>query len=615
MKNRFLLACIFTSIFSSINANTQLLLSRLTLVNSEWSKQPEKEIIAASFTGNLPNQYNDWIALHLKLVEATLRARPTHHLSAEQKYNRIKALNHLNSYWKAGVFPINDYVNYTTPVFIDRKGTHCAVGYLMQQSGAEALAQSIDQNEKFAYVHQIKTKGVAEWAKINGFSIEELAWIQPAYQVNQPTFEMEGGFDSTVNCIVKGSNNNLLFAGGAFTKTGKGVSCNNVAAWISGFAGYDWISLGSGLNGEVHTLVYDNGKLYAGGKFTKAGNITANHVAMYDENAGTWQSMGSLDSTVLTLCFYKGELYAGGSFSGMLAKWDGTNWQNVSQGMLYGEAVRILKVIDTMLYIGGNFELTTGALRKNVALYDGKNILISGFGTTNPVNDFEFHNGKIYAACDVISGNDTSALAIFENGEWKTVLKPLYGMLDLFNGNTIKKIKSVGSKLLACGDFESASGMIYGKNLMAYYEQKNVGDTSTYTICEPIISTDKSINTFLLDGQIVYFGGEFLTSGYNDTLNHVGYTEFITSSINHFHSSETPIRIVPNPASRYITVSTWQAEALKTVEITDIAGNVLLAKSVENEKTVINIENLPSGVYLLKANSNQKWGIARFVKM
>lgn len=614
MNKNFMLILSLVFSLSAIAANKKILLSRLTLVNAEWVKQAEKNEIVASYSGKLPIQYKEWIALHLKLVEQTLRARKTHHLSETQKANRAKALDHLKNYWQAGNFPINDYVNYTTPIFIDRKGTHCAVGYLMQQMGAENLAQKIDQKEKFAYVHQIKTKGVAEWAKMNGFTIAELAWIQPSYQVNTPAFEMEGGLNGTVNCIVKGSQNNLIYAGGSFSKTGKGVDCNNIATWVSGFAGYDWISVGNGLNGEVHALAYNNGKLYAGGKFTQAGNVSTNHIAMYDEITGTWQQLGSLDSTVLTLCFYKGELYAGGQFNGLLAKWDGSKWQDVSQGMLYGEAVRTLKVIDTMLYVGGNFELSTGATRKNIALFDGKNIQLSGFGTTNAVNDFEWHNGKVYAACDVISGNDTSALAIFENGEWQTVLKPFLGMFELFNGSNIKQLKSVGNKLLACGDFESASGMYSGKNLMAYYLQKNQGDTTTYAICEPILNTNKPINTILLDGQTIYFGGEFSQNGFNNNLNHIGYTEFTISSIKNIQPSEAKFKITPNPASHNITVIAALNETIKSIEITDMEGKVLLSKSTAEKNPTINIEHLQSGIYLLNTTSENSKGTVKFLK-
>jgi 16S rRNA (cytosine1402-N4)-methyltransferase len=54
----------------------------------------------------------------------------------------------------------------------------------MQQSGCEELSRKIDKHEKFAYVKEIKAEGLAEWAKTNGFTVDELAWIQPAYPPN-----------------------------------------------------------------------------------------------------------------------------------------------------------------------------------------------------------------------------------------------------------------------------------------------------------------------------------------------------------------------------------------------------------------------------------------------
>jgi hypothetical protein len=108
------------------------------------AQQPEKLSVIQQANFTTPNTFNEWIAVHLKLVETTLRQRDIRHLSASQISHRTALLDKLQQYHQAGVFPINDYLPYKNPIFIDRIGTHCAVGYLMQQSGAEDLAQRID---------------------------------------------------------------------------------------------------------------------------------------------------------------------------------------------------------------------------------------------------------------------------------------------------------------------------------------------------------------------------------------------------------------------------------------------------------------------------------------
>jgi hypothetical protein len=52
----------------------------------------------------------------------------------------------------------------------------------MISSGHAALAERIHQEMNLAYIHSIALPEVAVWAKDHGFTIDELAWIQPTYQ-------------------------------------------------------------------------------------------------------------------------------------------------------------------------------------------------------------------------------------------------------------------------------------------------------------------------------------------------------------------------------------------------------------------------------------------------
>jgi len=65
--------------------------------------------------------------------------------------------------------------------FIDDANTACAVGYIMQGTGNEALAEYIAETQNNAYVKQMEGENIFEWAKNYGFTADELAWIQPAY--------------------------------------------------------------------------------------------------------------------------------------------------------------------------------------------------------------------------------------------------------------------------------------------------------------------------------------------------------------------------------------------------------------------------------------------------
>ena len=68
-----------------------------------------------------------------------------------------------------------------------------------------------------------------------------------------------------------------------------------------------------GMNSDVVTLTIYNGDLVAGGAFTNAGGIDANHIARWD--GITWQPFGSgINGVVYSLTVYDGELIAGGAF-------------------------------------------------------------------------------------------------------------------------------------------------------------------------------------------------------------------------------------------------------------------------------------------------------------
>jgi hypothetical protein len=428
---------------------------------------------------------------------------------------------------------------------------------------------------------------------------------------------MEGGLNGNVNAIAVHQQGLTVYAAGSFSKTTKGVTCNNIAAYISGFAGYDWISVGNGVNGTVHTLLVENNKLYAGGEFSVAGSVAAGRVAVYDIKLGQWQALGSLDSTVRALTFYKGDLYAAGDFTGFLSKWNGTSWQDVSQGMMYGKGANTLQVWDTLLVVGGDFELATGALRKNVIAFDGAQPRLLGMGTPTPVNDLEIHEGKLYAACNVIDGNDTCALAVFnqESNEWVVALKPdMSGITEGFDGKAILKLQSYGSSLLAAGDFYCSSGMSFGNNLMEIKYDKFIGDTTVYRFLSPLLTVDKPVHAIAYDLNTVYFGGAFVTNKNTDTLNHIASLQLVPNAVKNIPQEITQISLFPNPTSDFVTIESLDKAEIKRVEIYDAKGRNVLSENMGFNQQNISLKNLSSGLYSVKILTNNGWNLAKVIK-
>ena len=81
-----------------------------------------------------------------------------------------------------------------------------------------------------------------------------------------------------------------LIAGGWFTTAG-GVASNYIADFygLHGMSTSEWSPLGTGMAGGTNTGVYSlavyDGKLIAGGNFTSAGGVSANHIAAWDGSA------------------------------------------------------------------------------------------------------------------------------------------------------------------------------------------------------------------------------------------------------------------------------------------------------------------------------------------
>lgn len=551
MKKLFLL--LFTTSVITALANEKTL-QQLSSVNVQWQKQHDIENVINKTKIEYNINHIDLIALHLQLVEQTLKKRSVEHLNANQKANRTLLLQKLNGYWKAKQFPINDYLSYKSPVFIDRYGTHCAVGYLMQQSGYEHLAKEIDSKQKFAYVHEIKVKGVAEWANEHGFTIDELAWIQPGYWVTNTAYSLDSGVNGQVNAIVVDQGGMSIYVAGEFNTAGGTVTANNIAVYQSGFAGWFWMTLGNGVNGKIKTMIIHNNQVIVGGSFTEANGIPANNVAVYDLINGQWQSMGTLDSTVNALIVYNNEIYAGGAFSNLLAKWNGTSWQDIVQIGIYGNEVRTFEVVGTELIIGGDFELPTGALRKNVVGFDGTQFIYMGFGTVTPVNDLAFYNNRIYAACDVVNGNDTCAMALFNSqNEWEKVIMPLNGLGNSFTGQKISALAVNGNEMLCGGSFMVGSGLYFGQNMMRF-QQSSTAPANDYTI-SPVLFLDSTVNTIAMDNSIAYFGGDFVHNNASNVLNHVAYFDVLTSTPSAIANKKKDFTICPNPASDYVTLN------------------------------------------------------------
>lgn len=96
-------------------------------------------------------------------------------------------IERLEAYAKGGRFPLNEVVEgRRVPVFIDKAGTACAVGYLMIESGCRKEAEAIAKADNLVRIADVKEGALVEWVQTSGLTQEECALIQPGYEWQHP---------------------------------------------------------------------------------------------------------------------------------------------------------------------------------------------------------------------------------------------------------------------------------------------------------------------------------------------------------------------------------------------------------------------------------------------
>jgi hypothetical protein len=198
-----------------------------------------------------------------------------------------------------------------------------------------------------------------------------------------------GGMNSAVDSLAVFDDGRALYAGGTFTRAGD-VPANRIAKWD----GAQWSAVGGGMgNGFVDALAVfhpqtGGPKLYAGGSFRTAEGRAAVSIAQWDSGIGRWGDVGNGAT--------RKALFAGGLFTAAgivlannIAEWDGLQWSALGSGMdSFGmdAFVNTLAIFtDTAgpaLYAGGSFARAGGVPANNIARWDGDgwSALGSGIG-------------------------------------------------------------------------------------------------------------------------------------------------------------------------------------------------------------------------------------------
>jgi hypothetical protein len=119
---------------------------------------------------------------HFTYVRAWLASRPATRPELAEKRRRLLA--YFDEYIAHGITPRNTEVPKRNPVFIDHRGQICAVGYLIERTAGRAFAERIAAEHRNDYLEDIAAAmpEVREWVAASGFTLTELATMQPGYE-------------------------------------------------------------------------------------------------------------------------------------------------------------------------------------------------------------------------------------------------------------------------------------------------------------------------------------------------------------------------------------------------------------------------------------------------
>lgn len=604
-------------------------------VNKEWRAHSD---LSSSNSISFKSD-NERIRYHLLNVESILRIKSTQHLTKKQRENRQKMLAVLNRYALDMQFPINTFHDHRKPYFIDIFQTHCAVGFLVMKSGHGDISKRISETQNYAYVREIDSPELLQWSTDYGFTLDELAWIQPAYSDETPYYPVGTGTNGRVRFIDRANASSDTYIAGDFTMLGD-LPCLNVAV----YDGNQLACLGGGLDGiingltvqknsigqelgvlvvgrfEVDGVVYPIAKFhndaweYISIPYVTSLDIEATciqstpfnfAIGMRSENTyfamnfstifNTWSRYGDFNGPVYTID-WENQLFAG----------DFTKIYN--QYYYYDEEDNPVIVQDTIL-------------TKNVAILDyiylpnGVDWVTNWIGITENVPDIVYTSAQIGLNTYLggksngpSTGNDIILARVFGGNSQPMIRIP---HLNSTNAEAIYSLEAnpSNSQLIIGGSLNQnytnyVGDMSMGQHLYSYNLTTGYVTVRGY-FDEPVYAVEANTGLLML-------GGDFNSSAYSPLiLNHLAKNELVLG-IDELLSNVS-IAVFPNPTTSEIRIDGLES-AESWFEITDINGRTVLPKQIYQGS--IQVSNLENGTYFIKImNAGSSDSLARFVKM
>lgn len=129
---------------------------------------------------NLRIQQNQRVFAHLNAAVTEIKSK----YSKSPNIKRDEILHHLEEYANERNFPVNSEFYLRTPIFLDKFGILCAVGYLIYKTIGFNYAKQIDDLYHRCKIKEMEIQKLPflyNWIRTYGLDLEDLARVQPGY--------------------------------------------------------------------------------------------------------------------------------------------------------------------------------------------------------------------------------------------------------------------------------------------------------------------------------------------------------------------------------------------------------------------------------------------------
>lgn len=582
-------------------------------VNQEWAKH--QDVHSQESVQFLSE--NDRIRFHLQEVIAYLKTHRSQKLSDQALAQRLYLLEQLSHYADQKVFPKNIYHQQRRPYFIDHQGTHCAVGYLMAESGHSSLAQQIKEEHNYDYIRDIKTEGVLAWANTHGFSLQELALIQPGYPAASIFSAIDEGANGPITSLQADEIHDQLLIAGQFDSLGL-MPCLNVGVYKD-----DQLScLGQGVEGIVNNihLDFESEKILVTGSLLKNGNSYP--LAIWNGTHWSFYNIPNRDganasSSYTNYGYYSQEIaISHPSIPNQQEIWFYSNtlgW--VKKATISGSISDIQGTLSGRVYVG-NFNHVTvhrtigdtsfyahNVVRRSLTIDNWFSMASEGH-VSNQIQTVKVLGAAIYFGGYCSSSSNEAGgnicLSRYLNGTFQPLLLSNAIGAGSSGSTVINNIELEEDELILGGSFSRNIVFEPSINNVAKYDL-------IFNALSPLDYVNGTVNSVVYWKNDIFVGGHFNSCLSGDAA-HLARSHFptSTSTINGQHS----LKLYPNPASDLIYIDGLDSHF--EYSILNLEGKVV--QKGTSTTSSIQLDHLEPAVYIVQLLADASTYRIKFVK-